>query len=157
VSRTAIATTFAAALLALAACNSNEHGSVSPTSPGPVVSLLGHWSGPMRVDRTDGARSSCTLNVDFNQQKQGAYGGSYSITCPDGRRQEGALAAAPFEGEWLIDAVSSPPGSGSSLALDGCNWESQPAQLGTRLSGSWLAGGCPSSPIFGGAIDLAKE
>jgi hypothetical protein len=110
----------------------------------------------MRVDRTDGTRASCTLSVDFTQPTQGAYGGSYTVTCPDGRRQDGSLAAALFEGDWLIDAVPSPGGSNASLALEGCLWESQPAQLGIRLSGTWLAGGCPGSAIFGGLIDLAK-
>jgi hypothetical protein len=153
VSRTAFATTLAAALLALA-CNGGRSPS-TPTSPEPAVSLLGHWSGSIRVDRTNGTRATCSLDVDFTPPSQGAYGGSYNVLCSDGRRQDGALAAAPFEGEWLIDAVSG-GGSNSALALDGCNWESQPAQLGTRLSGPWFAGGCSGSSIFGGAIDLAK-
>jgi hypothetical protein len=111
----------------------------------------------MRVDRADGTRVECTLAVDFGEQRQGAYPGSYTVICPDGRRQDGSLAAGPFEGDWLIDAVPSPGQNTALQALDGCNWEAQPAQLGIRLSGGWLAGGCPGSAILGGLIDLAKD
>lgn len=150
-SRTAFAITLAAAFLTFA-CNGGR--SPSPTAPGPAVSLLGHWSGPMRVDRTDGSRESCTLTADFNRENQGSFAGSYSITCPDGRHQEGVVAAAPV-GDYLVDglqAVSNP-----APALDGCNWEGQLAQLGIRLSGPWFSGGCSGSPILGGLIDLAKS
>jgi hypothetical protein len=147
----AFAIPLAAALLAVA-CNGGR--SSGPTAPQPKVSLLGHWSGPMRVDRTDGSRESCTLAADFVRENQGAFAGTYSVTCEDGRHQEGVVAAVPA-GDFIVDGLQA---AGSPApALDGCSWEGQLAQLGIRLSGPWYTGGCAGSPILGGLIDLAKS
>ena len=144
------------ALLALA-CGACDNGrKPTPTSPVPVVvSLLGHWSGPMRVDRTDGSQESCTLTTDFDRQTQGAFAGKYGIVCPDGRHQEGLVAAVQV-GDYVVDGLQAVPGN-PAPALDGCDWEGHLVPLGARLSGPWAAGGCNGSPILGGLIDISKS
>lgn len=144
-------------LLALA-CDACDNGrQPTPTSPSPVaVSLLGHWSGPMRVDRTDGSQESCTLTTNFDRQSQGAFAGQYSIVCADGRHQEGAVAAAQV-GDYIVDGLQAVTAGNPTPALDGCDWEGHLVSLGVRLSGPWAAGGCNGSPILGGVIDISKS
>jgi hypothetical protein len=150
-----LALSLAAALSVLGCGDSRKP---TPTSPEPVaVSLLGHWSGSMRVDRTDGTRESCTLSTDFNRESQGTFGGTYSVACADGRHQEGLVGAAAV-GDYVFDGLQAVATGNPAPALDGCDWEGHLVPLGTRLTGPWAAGGpCAGSPILGGLIDLSKS
>jgi hypothetical protein len=148
----------AAALLALACGGGSSRGPTAPgPTPGPSVSLLGSWTGVMSIERSGSPTATCDLNLVFDMAQPPVFLGSFILTCPDGKHEEGIASATPFAGQVLLSSLSVPVASNPHPALDGCGWGGNLAQSGTRISGPWQGGGCQGSTIKGGQIDVRKN
>jgi hypothetical protein len=152
-SHSRIATTLAAVLLA---CACSGGGSRSgPTDPGPPPApILGSWSGSLSVIRTDGSGVSCALTFDFTQAQQ-SYTGTYTVLCGESR-EDGVVGASLLGDQLLFNAVIR-TASSAHPPLDACPWGGQLTENGTHLFGNWRGGGCNSSLIAGGSIDINRS
>jgi len=118
------------------------------------VPILGTWTGSMIVGRLDGSSATCDLTFDFTQQ-MGDFSGTYTVVC-NGSREDGAVAARLIGDQLIFNAIIRTANS-AHPPLDACPWGGQLTQFISRLKGNWAGGGCNSSTIAGGSIDISKS